>query len=148
MRKLRILCINTIIYIKNFVERTVSMPRLAQAQEKENRRYFRDMAVITNNELARAVAKRAGITIADTNKVLQVLGNVIVELVMQGYCVTIYRLGSFFLRQISMPGYSLREKKAIPRKNKWSFTFRKPPELSKKINAAMRELHEEEMEAE
>ena len=122
------------------------MPRLAKPLDKETRRQFRDMDIITNRELARIVAKRAGVTIADAMSVINVLGDVIVELVIQKYCVMIYHLGSFFLRELYMPTYSYKEKRGMGYRKRWSFSFKKTGDLSKKINAQMREMYPEEAE--
>ena len=68
------------------------MPRLAKPQEKESRRHFRDMDVITNKELARAVAKRSGVRLDYTLKVLNSLGDIIIEFVIQGFCAFIFQI--------------------------------------------------------
>lgn len=124
------------------------MPRLAKPQEKESRRHFRDMDVITNKELARAVAKRSGVRLDYTLKVLNSLGDIIIEFVIQGFCVTIYNLGSFFLRELRMPSYSIKEKRGVGYKKKWSFSFKKPYAISKKINETMIELYPDETKKE
>lgn len=122
------------------------MARLAKVDEDKNRKQYKGMDIIATSEIARLVAKRSGITIEQARKCLSSLGDIVIELVMQGYYVSIFNLGSFFLRKLNMPSYSMREKKSGGYKTRWSFTFKKPLEISKRINKEMAEMYPEELE--
>lgn len=122
------------------------MARLAKPLREKSRKQLKGMDVIPISDVAKLVARRSGITSEQARKCLSVLGEIIIELVMQGYCVTIFNLGSFFLRKLSMPSYSIKEKRGTGYKTRWSLTFKKPYSVSKDINLQMAEMHPEELE--
>ena len=122
------------------------MARLVKTQERDGRYFFRGKEVVATAELAKYTAKRAGVSQEKTYRVIVAMAEVIIELMLQGYLVMIQDFGSFFLRKLAMPSYSLRNKKATGYKTRWSFSFRKPKAVSKMINEKMRELYPEEIE--
>lgn len=122
------------------------MARLVKTQDRDGRYFYRGKEVVATAELAKYTAKRAGVSQEKTYRVIVAMAEIIIELMLQGYLVMIQDFGSFFLRKIAMPSYSLRKKKTTGYKTRWSFSFRKPKAVSKMINEKMRELYPEEIE--
>ena len=113
------------------------------ADEQQRNQWF-GRETIHIGELSRMVARRAGVTIADTAAVLRALPAVLIELIVEGYFVNIDRLGTFYLRELNMPTYSFKQKKGTGYKKRYSFSFHKPKYISKYINEEIKRRKGEE----
>ena len=114
------------------------MPTIVKTDKEKNRRVHYGHEGVFHTELAKLVAKKAGVSQEKTLLVIKALPLVIVELVIQGYSVVWENFGTFYLRSLKMPGFS-RKTGAKERSDCYSFAFKRNPKVSKEINERMKE---------
>lgn len=122
------------------------MKRLVKPKTKKRKENKYGQPVIGIRELSKYLANRAGVHPDDVKEVLLRLPEIIIELVVQKNCVNIRGLGTFYLRTLYMPSYSMKKQESTGYKTRCSFTFKKSKTISKMINELMHELYPEEFE--
>lgn len=102
--------------------------------------------VIQQGELAKLVGNRAGVSHQNAFLVIKELPEIIKELVVKGYIVSIDNFGNFFVREIKVPSYSYKQKKSTGWKKSYSFAFKRAAVVGREINNIMlgREREEDE----
>lgn len=115
------------------------MPTIVKTDKDKIRRVQYGHESVFQTELAKLVAKKAGVSQERTLRVIKAIPPVIVELLIQGYAITIENFGTFFLRRLKMPGYMNNTKTVKERADCYSFAFKRNPRISKEINIRMKE---------
>lgn len=106
------------------------------------RKEINGQQVVQQGELAKMVARRAGLRQADVFEMLKELPEIIKELVVEGYIVSIDHFGNFFIRSVSVPSYSYKNRVGTGMKRTYSFAFKRAKDVGTEINELLRKKEE------
>lgn len=125
-----------------FVEGMCFVMKSYKFNPEKKRKTLGEKQIIQQGELAKIIAKRAGVPQRDTYEVLKAFPEIVIEYSLKGYVVNIDRFGNFYLKDVLVPSYSYKEKVGTGMKKRYTLKYKPAKYLATEINDLL--LGEEE----